>query len=185
LRRGRRGGAGPGGSAQRRTWEREIASSSTADAAEQTQNAKSYDNTDEIRLLRSHYLAASPQSSVSAVLREHLPSCLLRSYYLIASTQILVRCCCCCLLFLLFASSPLLISFSSCAFHSSPAVPPLAPVYFFLGWPPNFIGWSRKGSPARSGGLPFLESPGVERNLGQGWGRGLLISWDQPIEINR
>jgi len=50
---------------------------------------------------------------------------------------------------------------------------------------PQFYWGVEEGGPARSGGPPSSPSPGVEPNSGQRWGSGLLISWDQPIEINR
>ena len=78
-------------------------------------------------------------------------------------------------------------SWSSCSSPSLPAcrrpasgLPPFTP-----GLPcPVFVCRSRKGGPARSGGPPFLESPGVERNLGRRRGGGPLISKDQHQEIN-
>ena len=45
-----------------------------------------------------------------------------------------------------------------------------------LGCPADLSGRSRKGGPARSGGPPFLESPGVEPDLGRERGGGLLVS---------
>src|SRR5215210_3062530 len=55
-----------------------------------------------------------------------------------------------------------------------------------LGKPaPLLPGTSRKGGPARSGGPPFLESPGGKRKTGRGRGGGLLRSWEKPIERNR
>ena len=78
-------------------------------------------------------------------------------------------------------------SWSSCSCPSLPAcrrpasgLPPFTP-----GLPcPVFVCRSRKGGPARSGGPPFLESPGAERNLGRRRGGGPLISKDQHQEIN-
>jgi hypothetical protein len=49
---------------------------------------------------------------------------------------------------------------------------------------PVFVCRSRKGGPARSGGPPFLESPGAQRNKGRRRGGGPLISKDQQLEIN-
>src|SRR5215218_10550279 len=55
-----------------------------------------------------------------------------------------------------------------------------------LGKPaPHLPGTSRKGGPARSGGPPFLQSPGGERKTGRGRGGGLLRSGAKPIERNR
>jgi hypothetical protein len=57
-----------------------------------------------------------------------------------------------------------------------PAAPP--PALCLLAWPalPVLFGWSRKGSPARSGGLPFLERPGLMRVVGRGrGGRGVRL----------
>ena len=53
-----------------------------------------------------------------------------------------------------------------------------------LGCPADLSGRSRKGGPARSGGPPFLESPGLMRDLGRRWGGGPLISKHQHQEIN-
>src|SRR5215216_5112558 len=41
---------------------------------------------------------------------------------------------------------------------------------------PVFFRKSRKGGPARSGGPPFLESPGIERTLGRRRGGGMVLS---------
>src|SRR5207249_4736897 len=58
---------------------------------------------------------------------------------------------------------------------------------------PGLPGRSRKGGPARSGGPPFVESPGVARNPSRRRGGGPLTSeingWrstggDQHVEIN-
>jgi len=58
------------------------------------------------------------------------------------------------------------------------AAPPPAPPRSRLGFPlsPNFSGKSRKGRPARSGGRPFLGSPGVKPNPGRRRGGGLVPS---------
>ena len=78
-------------------------------------------------------------------------------------------------------------SWSSCSCPSLPAcrrpasgLPPFTP-----GLPcPVFVCRSRKGGPARSGGPPFLESPGAERNQGRRRGGGPLISKHQHQEAN-
>jgi hypothetical protein len=41
---------------------------------------------------------------------------------------------------------------------------------------PDLSGRSRKGGPARSGGPPFLQSPGLMRDLGRRRGGGLFVS---------
>lgn len=46
----------------------------------------------------------------------------------------------------------------------------------YLGWPTSFTGGSRKGHPAQRGGWPWLESPGVKRNLGRKRGSSLVRS---------
>lgn len=73
------------------------------------------------------------------------------------------------------------------------AAPPPALTATCLGCPAISIGRSRKGGPARSGGPPFLESPGVVRTRGRRRGGGPLMSkfnaWRstrgrQHVEIN-
>jgi hypothetical protein len=54
--------------------------------------------------------------------------------------------------------------------------PRLRPFHFMPGLPPDLSGRSRKGGPARSGGPPFLESPGGERDQGRWRGGGLFVS---------
>jgi hypothetical protein len=53
-----------------------------------------------------------------------------------------------------------------------------------LGCPADLSGRARKGGPARSGGPPFLESPGAQRNLCRRRGGGPMISKHQHQEIN-
>jgi hypothetical protein len=71
--------------------------------------------------------------------------------------------------------------------------PASGPQYHAWAGQPRLPGRSRKGGPERSGGPPFLESPGVERNLGRRRGGGPLTSeinaWRstrglQHVEIN-
>jgi hypothetical protein len=71
------------------------------------------------------------------------------------------------------------------------APPPALPLHAWAA--PDLSGRSRKGGPARSGGPPFLESPGAEPNPGRRRGGGPLTSefnaWRsthglQRIEIN-
>src|SRR5215204_7117834 len=56
------------------------------------------------------------------------------------------------------------------------APPPALPITPGLPPSPNFSGKSRKGRPARSGGRPFLGSPGVKPNPGRRRGGGLVPS---------
>jgi hypothetical protein len=64
------------------------------------------------------------------------------------------------------------------------AAPPPAPPTITPGLPPspNFSGKSRKGRPARSGGRPFLGSPGVKPNQGRRRGGGLVPSKTDRLE---
>ena len=175
----RRGADRVGGSARRRKWRREVLAHRTHNA-KHTQNAKSDNRTDEIASLRPYYLIASTQTLDPFSPREHpratssarttspLPRRLSVRFVVSVSVSVFF-----------FDLIPLLVLFTLL-----PLTHPWPPSTSSWAGPQYFIGWSRKGSPARSGGLPFLESPDVERNLGQGWGSGLLISWDQPIEIN-
>jgi hypothetical protein len=65
------------------------------------------------------------------------------------------------------------------------AAPPPAFLLSRLGCPARCLFCrSRKGGPARSGGPPFLESPGAQRNLGRSRGGGPLNSEPQQPEIN-
>src|SRR4051812_11869892 len=50
--------------------------------------------------------------------------------------------------------------------------PASGPTTSCLGCPAGFSCRSRKGGPARSGGPPFLESPGLKRNVGRRRGGG-------------
>jgi hypothetical protein len=54
--------------------------------------------------------------------------------------------------------------------------PASGPTATCQGCPANSIGRSRKGGPARSGGPPFLESPGLEPNPGRRRGGGPFAS---------
>ena len=63
--------------------------------------------------------------------------------------------------------------------------PRLRPSRYLPGLPPDLSGRSRKGGPARSGGPPFLESPGAERNLGRRRGGGPLTSEINPWRSTR
>jgi hypothetical protein len=67
---------------------------------------------------------------------------------------------------------------SSCSTrpHSACRRPASGPPATCLGCPKDLSGRSRKGGPARSGGPPFLESPGVKPTLGRRRGGGPVIS---------
>jgi hypothetical protein len=56
------------------------------------------------------------------------------------------------------------------------AAPPPANLHHAWAALPGFSCRSRKGGPARSGGPPFLESPGVTPNLGRRRGGGMFAS---------
>ena len=62
------------------------------------------------------------------------------------------------------------------------APPPALP--HLPGLPPDLSGRSRKGGPARSGGPPFLESPGGMRVFGPEAGRRPVDLQDQQLQIN-
>jgi hypothetical protein len=62
--------------------------------------------------------------------------------------------------------------------------PASGPTASCLGCPARFSCRSRKGGPARSGGPPFLESPGLARNLGPEAGRRPVGLKDQHPETN-
>src|SRR5215213_7202612 len=66
-------------------------------------------------------------------------------------------------------------SCSDCSCLPPPRLRP-HPITPGLPPPPNFSGKSRKGRPARSGGRPFLGSPGVTPNPGRRRGGGLVPS---------